>query len=310
MSEPRPGDGIGIVFASFLSKAVVIGVCLLISLVSMGPLSQKYSSVSTYEHEIEVLDTQKMHALELSAASATASTFISMIPDDTGTPLSNQMATVSKDLALVTGAVLLEKYLLTILGYAFFSWLVPICSIIFALGFVLGDRNLLKIPLVVGAIKVLIVGFIIWRAIPMSVFVIDRINETYDLTITNAIEAAQNLSTAAGSEEEADNDEDKGFFSAASETIDSLKRMTVGKAQELIAWAKVALTAVLEGFAVLVITSCVIPLFVPIALLWLVKAFFQPTGVSAPALPAPKTDFEVLSNGLIAPWSKRTAKQD
>ena len=76
--------------------------------------------------------------------------------------------------------------------------------------------------------------------------------------------------------------------------VDTVTSATAGKIEELIAWAKVVLTQITEGFAVMVVTSCVIPILVPLIMVWLAKTFFQPSGIggqiSMPQLPMPKLE--------------------
>lgn len=286
---------------------IIIG-CIVLCLFSRTTLSDRYSSVDSYTHEIEVLDQQKASAAGLSVASAGASAAITMIPDDACTPIANQLAEISKDLAIVTGAILLEKYLLVVFGYAFFSWLVPLCCILMIVANVMPRRVPFRNPIMVGAIKVLIIGLIAWRAVPTSVFVVDMISNTYDLTITEAIENAQQISE----EIDADKDDKSEATNTSSDdgqwwdnlignagdtvgaAVDSVVNMTTGKVKELVAWARVVLTQVTEGFAVLVVTSCAIPLLTPLIMAWMVKAFFQPSAMSGsdtfvPRLPMAKS---------------------
>jgi hypothetical protein len=60
-----------------------------------------------------------------------------------------------------------------------------------------------------------------------------------------------------------------------------------GKVAALVAWAKVVLTQITEGFAVMIVTTCVIPILVPLFMYWMVKLLFQPTPMGLPALPSP-----------------------
>ena len=299
-------------FGDVTSKLLVIAVCIAACLLSRFALADRYSSVGAYEHEIQVLDEQKVRAAELASSSVVASAWISMLKSDTGTPIAEQLAEISKDLAIVTAAILLEKYLLTIFGYAFFAWLIPLCCACFVVGTLMRESNGLKTPLLAGAFRVLIVGCILWRSIPISVFVADKINETYDVTITTAIEDAQQISSEVerslneedAVEEEATGDRETGIAPLDSvidsvsgvvgSAVDTVTSATAGKIEELIAWAKVVLTQITEGFAVMVVTSCVIPILVPLIMVWLAKTFFQPSGIggqiSMPQLPMPKLE--------------------
>ena len=120
-----------------------------------------------------------------------------MIPDDACTPIANELAEIGKDLAIISGVILLEKYLMTISGYAFFKVLVPLCLALFAIGYWKDASDPMRLSLQQGAIKVLVVGAILWQAVPVSVHTIDLFDATYDEAISQAIEevAAENAGT-------------------------------------------------------------------------------------------------------------------
>ena len=71
----------------------------------------------------------------------------------------------------------------------------------------------------------------------------------------------------------------------------------MGGASKLVAWAKVVLTQVTEGFAVLVVTSCIVPVAMPLIAYLLVKVFFQPSGASVAVLQLPP-ELKALAKAL------------
>ena len=298
----------------YLSRVIVTAVCAVLALASFTALSARFSSIDSYEHEIAVLDEKRASATELFIAAVGASAGITMIPDDACTPIANELAEIGKDLAIVSGVILLEKYLMTITGYAFFKALVPLCLVLFAIGYWKDAADPMRSSLLNGAIKVLIVGAIIWQAVPVSVRVIDLFDATYDETISQAIESAQQAGAIAEDDkaiEEVVTEEDqsqKGWLGtvmdavgAAGDTIASgvSKAATAATsgASKLVAWAKVVLTQVTEGFAVLVVTSCIVPVAMPLIAYWLVKVFFQPSGASVAVLQLPP-ELKALAKAL------------
>lgn len=301
------------------ARFVVAIVCVALATLSFFVLSNYFSSPDAYSHEIEQLDNTKITATELSIASATASSVVSLIPSDIGTPIANQLAAISKDLALVTGAILLEKYALTILGYALFGCIAPACLIGFAVCSIMNPSSLLRRQLIVSILRVLIASFIIWGSIPFSVKATELILDTYDTTISMAIQdveavagdtggdgiaktAPQNAEDSNAVEEEASSGWSFGALAnAITDTADgiaetlgnaagSVANLTEDKVSLLIAWAKVVLTQITEGFAVLVVTTCVIPILIPVLMIWLIKLFFQPSFASISALPFPREE--------------------
>lgn len=292
----------------YLSRVIVTAVCAVLALASFTALSARFSSIERYEHEVAVLDEKRATATELSIAAVGASAGITMIPDDACTPIANELAEIGKDLAIISGVILLEKYLMTISGYAFFKVLVPLCLALFAIGYWKDASDPMRLSLQQGAIKVLVVGAILWQAVPISVHTIDLFDATYDETLSQAIESAKQAGAIAEDdkaiEEVVTEDEGKGKASKSwSEmALDALENTTgaitsgiskattaaMSGASSLVAWAKVVLTQVTEGFAVLLVTSCVIPIAVPLLAYWFVKIFFQPSGGSVAVVQLPQ----------------------
>lgn len=221
----------------------------------------------------------------LSVGSATASAVVSAIPDDTCTPIANQLAGISKDFGIIVGVILLEKYLLTTLGFVLFGILVPVSCLGLAVATLLPDHSHAKEFLFSGTVRILIVGVVLWGSIPASVFLTDKIEETYEASISAALNSADEaaaVSELISDDNEPDEKADdeniivaayhrvRDFFCGPSEAISDL----TGKAAELVGWAQTALSNFIEGLAVMAVTTCVIPILVPLFGLWVIKLLF------------------------------------
>ena len=112
--------------------------------------------------------------MELAAATAAASTAITLLPGDVATPVATEIAQISSYLLIVVCAIYLEKFLITITGYAAFSFLIPIacCLLLLYLYF---DQDVLKRL----AIKLGIFGIAIYLVIPASIGITKIIDNTY-----------------------------------------------------------------------------------------------------------------------------------
>ena len=71
--------------------------------------------------------------MELAAASTAASAALSAILGDAATPISVKLADLSGSFLIVLSAIYLEKYLVTITGYASFGVLIPLACGLFIL---------------------------------------------------------------------------------------------------------------------------------------------------------------------------------
>lgn len=300
--------------SSLHMRLIAAVVCVVIAFVSFTVLAEHFSSPETYSHEIEQLDKRKETAASMSVVAAAASAGVTIIPDDICTPIAQQLAEVSKDLGLVTGAVILEKYAMTILGFAVFRFIVPFSLLALAAGILMADSSSLKAPCCAAGLRILLASLIVWYSIPLGVRASDMIFETYEETIANAIDNAElaeeltkqkdedNRSSSENAERRLDFSIE-GFVdvlssipSAITNTVGSVTSSATDKVSVLVAWAKVVLTQITEGFAVLVVTTCIIPLAVPFLMFWFVKLMFQPSAVMPPQLPK-LTGFHLINEG-------------
>lgn len=201
--------------------------------------------------------------MELTAASTAASAAITLLPGDTATPIAEKLADLSTGFLLVLCAIYLEKYLLTVTGYAAFRVLVPAACVLLIVHVFRGQawsRALARRLLAFAAAVVLV--------IPVSVGVSDLIEATYqtslEATLSAAREATEEVTDSAGATEEAD----EGFFSGLwSQVTESVTGAVSGVSEQV----GEMVNRFLEALAVLLVTSCVIPLLVLVFFVWLAK---------------------------------------
>lgn len=74
------------------SRTILIIILALLAIISATLLRSAATSVDTYAPVIEVLEKEKNTVMKLTAASTSASAFISMLPEDAGTPIAQQLA--------------------------------------------------------------------------------------------------------------------------------------------------------------------------------------------------------------------------
>lgn len=274
--------------AGMFFRIGIIVVCILIAIVSNLVLGRNYSSpeYSTNKKTIAYLDEKKTTALELCAGATALSAAITMAPGDTGTPIAEKLTDLSGYFLIVVSAIYLEKYLLTILGGLTFKWLIPIAMGAIALFFGIRKELLWKL-----GVKILIFGLALYAVIPVSVHVSQLIYDTYQESIDSTLAETENLISRTQEEAQTDEDEnqetqDGGFFSGlfdkAKDTIDKAKDTVSGAAEDF----KYMLNRFVDGLAVLIVTTCLIPILVMIFFVWLVKILLG-TAISQPGIAVP-----------------------
>lgn len=256
-------------------KLAAAALLLTLALVSFFPIAQKMSQPQTFSHAIESLDKKQETVLELTAASTAASAAITLLPGDAATPIAEKLADLSGYFLIVLCAIFLEKYLLTIMAGAAFRVLLPLACLLLAasLFFCRDTLRALSKKLALFALALVLI-------IPTSVWVSDTIEDTYRASIGATIESAKQTTDAIGeaTDDNADSDTKTGLFSKVTEGISSAATAAVDK-------LKSVLNDFLEALAVMLVTSCLIPVLVLVFFVWLVKLFLG-VDLPAPRLPA------------------------
>ena len=260
-------------------KIIFALIPIVIALLSFFVIARFTSSTEFNAKTIQSLDDKKTTVMELTAASTAASAAITLIPGDVGTPIANKLADLSSYFLIVFSAIYLEKYLVTITGYAAFKILVPIACVFFS-GYLLWRKEILRVV----AQKCLLFGLAVYLVIPASVKVADMIETTYASSIESTIETAKQTTDEIESETgESGQVDDKSSNEKSQSDSDSDSKENAGgffsglfnKVQEGVSTATANVENVLNNFiealAILLVTSCLIPILVLIFFVWLVK---------------------------------------
>lgn len=260
-------------------KIIFTLIPIVIALLSFFVIARFTSSTEFNAKTIQSLDDKKTTVMELTAASTAASAAITLIPGDVGTPIANKLADLSSYFLIVFSAIYLEKYLVTITGYAAFKILVPIACVFFS-GYLLWRKEILRVV----AQKFLLFGLAVYLVIPASVKVADMIETTYASSIESTIETAKQTTDEIESETgESGQVDDKSSNEKSQSDSDSDSKENAGgffsglfnKVQEGVSTATANVENVLNNFiealAILLVTSCLIPILVLIFFVWLVK---------------------------------------
>lgn len=260
-------------------KIIFALIPIVIALLSFFVIARFTSSTEFNAKTIQSLDDKKTTVMELTAASTAASAAITLIPGDVGTPIANKLADLSSYFLIVLCAIYLEKYLVTITGYAAFKILVPIACVFFS-GYLLWRKEILRVV----AQKFLLFGLAVYLVIPASVKVADMIETTYASSIESTIETAKQTTDEIESETgESGQVDNKSSNEKSKSDSDSDSKENAGgffsglfnKVQEGVSTATANVENVLNNFiealAILLVTSCLIPILVLIFFVWLVK---------------------------------------
>ena len=280
-------------------KCITAIVLLLVAILSVTVIGKYASAPENHQKTIASLDEKKQTVMELTAASTVTSALITLLPGDTATPIAEKMADVSGYLLVVLCAIYLEKYLVTITGYVAFTYLIPIACGLWILNLVFENATVRKL-----AAKLAVFGIAIFLVVPASVKISDLIGDTYQAQIEATIEDAKNTQnilensdlvndtnaaengtgttgTATENTQEKNNsnsgsvgnilDWAKDAISSAQESVASVVENVTISTEDLVQKVENSLNHFIEAVAVMIITSCVIPMLVLLLFFWMVK---------------------------------------
>ena len=216
----------------------------------------KYSDPAERQETIQYLDEKRNTVLALTTASTTASTALTLLKDDWATPIANELAELSTYFMVILAAIVLEKYLITLSGLVVFQYVVPLACLLLIVYIWRRDMEWTKNL----AVKLFAFGLALFLIVPASVEVCKVIETTNQVSIEQALESAENATILAESESKDDKNLFSKIFSSVSETftaaIESVKNI---------------LNNFIEAVAIMLITSCVIPVLMLVVFAWLMN---------------------------------------
>lgn len=251
--------------ARFLRVTTILILAVTITL-SCTVLGTKLTDPATYSHTIEVLDQNRTTVLGLSAASAAASAAISALPTDLCTPLAEQLSEFTTWFLLILSVVFLEKYLLTIFGFAASYILIPGGCATLLINCFFPRRFLQSI-----GPKLIAFGAALLLVIPTSVWVCDQVNAIYSKSIEITVQSANAVTDNLTGEISGGTEENTAVIDEARTILGDLSGSVAGVIDQF----RNVLNRFIEATAVMIVTNCLIPILVILFFLWIVKTLFS-----------------------------------
>lgn len=238
-----------------ITKLLIVLALICTSLFSIFYVSKRVSSPEFHTESIRVLDEKKITAMELTAAVTVTSTAISALPGDMASPIANQVSGLTPYLLVVICAIYLEKFLLTITGYISFTFIIPFACLLFGI-YVLFQKQVLKTI----AIKLTLFAVAITLIIPFSVNVTKLVEATFQESITQTFEHVDEIT------QEAEKEDSNAFLDFINGISNSIANLADN--------AKKCISVFVDAIAVLIITTCIIPIAVFLVMAWIIKILF------------------------------------
>ena len=286
-------------------KAIIAAVLAAVALVSLIVFANIASNPETYTGIIGTLDEKKGNVMVLATTTTAASAAISALPNDMGTPIADKLVDFSSYFMVILAVIYLEKFLLTTLGFLGFGILIPVACALFAVAVFLRRGTLTRVNLQRLGTKLATFGLALALVVPVSVWLTDNVDATFDESLAAASAAAQEATEQLEENTQEQAQEDPGLLGGiASAVQEGWNGLTQGAQQALDSLGQ-QLNTMIDTLAVMIVTSCLIPLLVLILFLQLVKIITGlDFGGATAVMGAARTKGRAVASSLRRPVSR------
>ena len=263
---------------SIIKKFVICALAFLIFASSILWAAKAATAPETYADTIQYLDDKKLNVLTLAGIATTVSVAITALPDDIGTPIADELADLSGYFLLIISTIILEKYSLTLTGFAAFYLLIPIACILLCIYALWGNASIRRVAFKLAAFAAILV-----LLVPISVKASMMIEDIYGQSSAQIVEntkqdADKTDDNANESPSESNDDSDQTlwakittFFSEAAKKIKDGVTDGVLSVKEQ---AANMLNRFVDALAILIVTSCLMPILILLVFVWVIKLLF------------------------------------
>lgn len=252
------------------NQTILIVILILVALFSNFIISRVVTSPKFNAKTIESLDEKKITVMKLAAASAATSTALTLLPGDIATPISNQIAELSKYFLLILSVILLEKMLVAVVGYISFSYIIPLACIL-GIVFIIWEKEIFKTL----AIKLSIFALIIFLAIPVSMKASDLIYGTHKDSIQETVDTTENNKEYIEEKSKELPVEEKNLLEKIGGYLSDITAKIGSGVSDAVKKGEENFSAFLDAVSTLIITTCVVPLIVILIFIWSIKILFS-----------------------------------
>ena len=267
------------------STWVRIVIAIVIGAFSFFGAAKIWTTPESHESAIQYLDEKKVSVLELAGAATASSLAISALPNDTATPIANELANLSKYFLIIVSAIVLEKSLVTVTGFLAFKWIIPFACLLYIVFALSKNESFKKV-----SVKLAAFGLIIFLLVPASAQLSVKIEQAYDYSASEAVEMAKENADSIKKEAKTEGKKEtkaakegkksngkwwNNILAAVSDGAETLKDAATNGISNVKEKAGDLLNRFIDALAILIVTSCVIPILILLAFLWVIKLMFS-----------------------------------
>ena len=227
-----------------MKSVIPVAICICAALFSLFIMPRITSALKVRPFVEKSLADYREDVAVMVATSATVSTVLAAVPDDSTTPIADQIANVCSYLMVVVGAITIEKYLFSLSNGFVFQVLIPIGMVMLGIFFISKKRFVRR-----WAVKLLAISALLYLLVPVSLMFGNYISDTFDIR-----KGIRDLQSVA--EEAQEDTEDEGILDKLFGLGEMVKNTVKGAVDSM----KELLNKTIDSVISLIIVTCAIPL--------------------------------------------------
>lgn len=246
-------------------RVITIILPVFIALFSIFICAEKVPDIPFMSDSVENLDDARDTVMAFSAVTLLTSVAITILPDDYATPIADSLADMNQYFILILAAIMLEKILVVEGVSIAFSWIIPIACALYTLGAIF-KRPYFKI---LGR-KIAILALAIILVVPCATHLSEYICASQLEYVEDTINEAENGSETINKIMQDTNEEESVF-----DRISDAFKTAISGISDMVEYFKNVVKKCVNSVAILVVTSCIIPIIVMLLFVWLLKQLFN-----------------------------------
>lgn len=256
-------------------KLAKILLAVFIMVLSVFVLAYKVPEHRYVQETLESLEESRTTVMEFSGATIAVSLAITALPDDFGSPIAGTLADMNKYFVLIFAVLYVER-LIVVEGIKLsFLYIIPAACVLYILAVVLGKAFVKNL-----AAKLMILGLAVVLVIPVSTHFTEKVCGEYLAYVDETIEEAN-----AGAEKVNEVTESGEDGATVFDKLTNAFQTAIQGISDLLAYFENVLKKCVNSIAIMIVTTCVVPVLVLLFFRWLLKELFSLN------LPASRADY-------------------
>lgn len=243
---------------TILKKGIAIVGIMLIAYLSIFKVNDMVQNSKYLEGTVQTLENKKEDVQKLMLVTAGASTTISLLPGDFGTPIAEKFADLSFYMIIILTAIYLQKWLVAISGILLFKYMIPVACLVLIMYLLEFENEILKKIV----IKLIVMSISVFLVVPLSSDLTSVIDKQTEVSIEQTTKKADAVRESIENKNKEANGDSNVLMKLINSLSSGLKLYSV-KLDEIF-------KNTCDLLAKMIFSSCVVPILV---LLLLVKIF-------------------------------------